>query len=224
MPSFEQRANIKFSVKLIRFFTEILALMNEAYGDEKLSQTQVYFWYKGFKDGRKSNAEYSRSGQPLTSTTNRNIGQKKKVRPDNSKGKVILVVFFDYQGLVYHEFIKDRFLLINRHTNKYLCTFVMRYRTKRNQLVKSKYWKLLHIEGMENNRRKLWLKIIRLSPSPQAASIEETKPFPVRNLFVPFLLDVQTLLSGISVCLFHLCPSCVAFHHDCTVELTSRFV
>ncbi|UYV68418.1 hypothetical protein LAZ67_5004276 [Cordylochernes scorpioides] len=31
----------------------------------------------------------------------------------------------------------------------------------------------------------------------------------------------QTLLSVISVCLFHLWPSCVAFHHDCTVELTS---
>ncbi|UYV67994.1 hypothetical protein LAZ67_5002740 [Cordylochernes scorpioides] len=42
-----------------------------------------------------------------------------------------------------------------------------------------------------------------------------------RNLLVPFLLDVQTLLSGISICLFHLWPSCVAFHHDCTVELTS---
>ncbi|UYV65175.1 K02A2.6-like [Cordylochernes scorpioides] len=34
----------------------------------------------------------------------------------------------------------------------------------------------------------------------------------------------QTLLRGISVCLFHLWPHCFAFHHDCTVEVTSRFV
>ncbi|UYV70938.1 hypothetical protein LAZ67_8001169 [Cordylochernes scorpioides] len=30
--------------------TEPLALMNEAYEEEKLSRTQVYFWYKRFKD------------------------------------------------------------------------------------------------------------------------------------------------------------------------------
>ncbi|UYV68489.1 hypothetical protein LAZ67_5004482 [Cordylochernes scorpioides] len=59
------------------------------------------------------------------------------------------------------------------------------------------------------------------STSPPDAPIKG-KPFPARILLVPFLLDVQTLLSGISVCLFHLWPSCVAFHHDCTVELTSR--
>ncbi|UYV63735.1 hypothetical protein LAZ67_2005461 [Cordylochernes scorpioides] len=52
-------------------------------------------------------------------------------------------------------------------------------------------------------------------------SYRGNQSFPARNLFVPFLLDVQTLLSGISVCLFHLWPSCVAFHHDCTVEVTS---
>ncbi|UYV85028.1 ATP2C1 [Cordylochernes scorpioides] len=54
---------------------ESLALMNEAYEDEKLSQRQVYFWYKCFKDGRKNIADDSRSGRPLTSTTVRNIGQ-----------------------------------------------------------------------------------------------------------------------------------------------------
>ncbi|UYV69680.1 hypothetical protein LAZ67_7000200 [Cordylochernes scorpioides] len=59
----------------MKSFTETLDLMNEAYEDEKLSRTQVYFWYKRFKDGRKSIAGDSRSGQPLTSTTDRNIGQ-----------------------------------------------------------------------------------------------------------------------------------------------------
>ncbi|UYV70760.1 hypothetical protein LAZ67_8000504 [Cordylochernes scorpioides] len=65
--------------------------------------------------------------------------RKKKVRPDKSKGKVMLVVFFDYQRLVYYEFIKSGLLLINRHTKKYLCAF-----KKRNQLFKLKHWKLLN--------------------------------------------------------------------------------
>ncbi|UYV76116.1 hypothetical protein LAZ67_13002615 [Cordylochernes scorpioides] len=54
---------------------ETSALMNVAYEDEKLSRTQVYFWYKRFKDGRKSIADDSRSGRALMSTTDRNIGQ-----------------------------------------------------------------------------------------------------------------------------------------------------
>ncbi|UYV76735.1 hypothetical protein LAZ67_14001911 [Cordylochernes scorpioides] len=74
MSSFEQRAIIKFCVTLKKYFTDTLALMNEAYENEKLSRTQVYFWYN-FKDGRKSIAEDPRSGQPLTSTTDCNIGQ-----------------------------------------------------------------------------------------------------------------------------------------------------
>ncbi|UYV67895.1 GVQW3 [Cordylochernes scorpioides] len=45
---------------------ETLALMNEAYEYEKLSRTQVNFWYKRFKDGRKSIADDSRSGRPLS--------------------------------------------------------------------------------------------------------------------------------------------------------------
>ncbi|UYV78645.1 hypothetical protein LAZ67_16002263 [Cordylochernes scorpioides] len=48
---------------------------SRAYEDEKLSRTQVYFWYKRFKDDRKSIADDSRSGRPLTSTMDRNIGQ-----------------------------------------------------------------------------------------------------------------------------------------------------
>ncbi|UYV76967.1 GVQW3 [Cordylochernes scorpioides] len=54
---------------------QTLALMNESYEDEKLSRTQVYSCYKRFKDGRKIIADDSSSGRPLTSTTDRNIGQ-----------------------------------------------------------------------------------------------------------------------------------------------------
>ncbi|UYV64123.1 hypothetical protein LAZ67_2006622 [Cordylochernes scorpioides] len=63
---------------------ERLVLMNEAYEDEKLAPTQIYFWYKRFKDGRKSIADDSKSGRPLTSTTDRNIGQVHLIKTANN--------------------------------------------------------------------------------------------------------------------------------------------
>ncbi|UYV65651.1 hypothetical protein LAZ67_3004955 [Cordylochernes scorpioides] len=79
--------------QMLRYLLETLVLMNEAYEDEKLSQTQVYFWYKRFKDGRKSIADDSRSGRPLMSTTDRNIGQlirsSRKILADDLKWRAV---------------------------------------------------------------------------------------------------------------------------------------
>ncbi|UYV74034.1 hypothetical protein LAZ67_11001888 [Cordylochernes scorpioides] len=85
--------------------SETLALMNEAYEDEILSRTQVYFWYKRFKDGRKSLADDSRSGRPLTSTTDRNIGQtiRRQSRSSRRKkmdAKVLGTKFQDFDGIL----------------------------------------------------------------------------------------------------------------------------
>ncbi|UYV70835.1 hypothetical protein LAZ67_8000785 [Cordylochernes scorpioides] len=70
---------------------EILALMNKAYENEILSRTQVYFWYKRFKDGRKSIGDDSRSGRPLTSTTDRKIGQWKLLHDNGPAHRAIIV-------------------------------------------------------------------------------------------------------------------------------------
>ncbi|UYV75682.1 hypothetical protein LAZ67_13000992 [Cordylochernes scorpioides] len=87
-------------------FTETLALMNEAYEDEKLSRTQSYFWYKRFKDGRKSIADDSRSGRPLTSTTDRNIGQvrdliiaERKITIDNIS-EIFGISYGSFQNII----------------------------------------------------------------------------------------------------------------------------
>ncbi|UYV83085.1 hypothetical protein LAZ67_22002151 [Cordylochernes scorpioides] len=88
--SFEKRANIKFCVKLKKSSTETLALINEAYEDDKLSGTEVYLWYKRFKDGCKNITDDSRSGRPLTSTTDRNIGQRLPEKSRNGHLRSIL--------------------------------------------------------------------------------------------------------------------------------------
>ncbi|UYV64578.1 hypothetical protein LAZ67_3001238 [Cordylochernes scorpioides] len=69
-------------------------------------------------------------GRPIDGDTASDLPQRgefkpTKVRLDKSKGKIILVVFFDYQGLVYYEFIKEG-VTINK------------------QAYKEILWKLLH--------------------------------------------------------------------------------
>ncbi|UYV62581.1 hypothetical protein LAZ67_2001179 [Cordylochernes scorpioides] len=70
--------------------------------------------------------------------------RKKKVRLDKSKGKVMLVVFFDYQGLVYYEFIKEGVSINKQAYKEILVRLRDAIRRKRNQLFESKQWKLLH--------------------------------------------------------------------------------
>jgi hypothetical protein len=48
----EQRANVKFLTKLGKSATEMYNLLMEVYGDDCLSHTQVFEWFKRFKEGR----------------------------------------------------------------------------------------------------------------------------------------------------------------------------
>jgi hypothetical protein len=48
----EQRVNVKFLARLGAFATETFILLMEVYGDDCLSRTQVFDWFKRFKGGR----------------------------------------------------------------------------------------------------------------------------------------------------------------------------
>jgi hypothetical protein len=48
----EERAAIKFCVKLKKTGTETWEIMKTAYGEECLSRTIVFEWHKMFKEGR----------------------------------------------------------------------------------------------------------------------------------------------------------------------------
>jgi len=45
----EQPVNVKFCVKLGKSAAETYDLLKKVYGDECLSRTQVFEWFKGFK-------------------------------------------------------------------------------------------------------------------------------------------------------------------------------
>ena len=76
----EQRASIKFCVKLGKTFTETLEMLRKAFGDQALSRTTVYEWLKRFKKGRESLDDDERSGRPASRRTDKLV--KKNSRTD----------------------------------------------------------------------------------------------------------------------------------------------
>ncbi|XP_054715265.1 protein GVQW3-like [Uloborus diversus] len=75
----EQRLNIKFCVKLKKTPTETLQIINEVYGEEALSRTQVFQWHKNFREGRDDVHDEQRAGRPSTSHTDPNVQKVREV-------------------------------------------------------------------------------------------------------------------------------------------------
>ncbi|KAJ8954775.1 hypothetical protein NQ318_014885 [Aromia moschata] len=59
----DQRVNLKFLVKLGKTFTGAYAMLKEVYGNECLSSTQVFEWFKWFKMGREITEDDPRPGR-----------------------------------------------------------------------------------------------------------------------------------------------------------------
>jgi transposase len=69
----EQRAAIKFCVKLKKTATETFEMLKRAYGKECLSRTSVFQWHKRFKEGRESLQDDDWKGRPSTSRTEESV-------------------------------------------------------------------------------------------------------------------------------------------------------
>ena len=50
--SVEQQISLKFLVRLRKTPTEALKLLQEVYGDDKMSRTRLFEWHRRFKEGR----------------------------------------------------------------------------------------------------------------------------------------------------------------------------
>ncbi|UYV61954.1 hypothetical protein LAZ67_1007156, partial [Cordylochernes scorpioides] len=104
--------------------------------------------------------------------------RKKKVRLDKSKGKVMFVVFFDYQGLVYYKFIKDG-VTINKQAYKEIlvsCRILLTLLISAHQLLKEV--ELLKRNLAEKERLlEQWEK-----QKKKNAVLESRKPTEVRSL------------------------------------------
>ncbi|XP_039314693.1 protein GVQW3-like [Solenopsis invicta] len=69
----EQRYAIKFCVKLGKSATETLPLIQQAFGSDCLSKSQVFRWHKSFKEGQEEVTDEPRIGRPSTSRIDENV-------------------------------------------------------------------------------------------------------------------------------------------------------
>ena len=81
--STEQRIYIKFCFKIGKTATETDQLLQQAYGEDAMGRTQVFDWFR------------PTSPRP------------KMGRQVRSKTKVMLMAFFDSEGIVHHEYAPD---------------------------------------------------------------------------------------------------------------------
>jgi len=72
-PKIDQHYAVKFCVKLKKTFTQTQDMLKEAFGDDVMSRTQIYEWYKAFREGRENAEDEPRSGRPSTARTDENI-------------------------------------------------------------------------------------------------------------------------------------------------------
>jgi len=80
----EQRVCIKFCLKLGKNATETYTMIKTAFGDDSLSRSVIFEWFKRFKDGRQSTKDDPRSGRPSTSRNDDVVANiYEKVRNDH---------------------------------------------------------------------------------------------------------------------------------------------
>ena len=72
----EQRSAIKFCLRYA--ISAAVTYRIKAFGDETMSQQNIYKWYRDYKEGRERVDDLQRSGRPSTSIDDQNINKIKE--------------------------------------------------------------------------------------------------------------------------------------------------
>ena len=81
----EQRSAIKFCLWNDISAAETYRMLQKAFGDETMSQKNVYKWYIDLKEGRERVDDLQRSGRPSTSIDDQNINKIKEMVFENRR-------------------------------------------------------------------------------------------------------------------------------------------
>ena len=120
----EQSVCINFCVRLGKTGSETFEILKQAFGDLCMSRSRTFEWFGRFKNGRPSTANDDRSGRVSTATTPSKLEQVRAAvnqdrrctihdlcsqDPKNHyvkiKLKLMLICFFDQEGIVHREFV-----------------------------------------------------------------------------------------------------------------------
>ena len=83
--STEQRIYIKFCFKIGKTATETYKLLQQAYGEDAMGRTQVFDWFRRFKEGRTSVESDPCSGRPSTSRNEALIAKVRAIFRNNKR-------------------------------------------------------------------------------------------------------------------------------------------
>ena len=83
--STEQRICITFCFKIGKTTSETYRLLQQAYGEDAVGLTQVFDWFRRFKEGRTSVESDPRSGRPSTSRNEEMIAKVRNVVRNNTR-------------------------------------------------------------------------------------------------------------------------------------------
>ena len=83
--STEQRICIKFCFEIVKTGTETYQLLQHAYDEAAMGSTQVFDWFRRFKEGRTSVERDPRSGRPSTSRNEEMIAKVRTIVRNNRR-------------------------------------------------------------------------------------------------------------------------------------------
>ena len=92
-------------------------MLKKVYGDECLSRTQVFEWFKNFKEGREEIGGDQRPGRPSTSKTDANIEKVREIVRQNRRLSIRAVA-----ELINIEKKTVRQILYNNFNTKKVCS------------------------------------------------------------------------------------------------------
>jgi hypothetical protein len=115
----EQRAGIKYCVKLNKTATETFEILKSACGEEYLSRRSVFEWHK------------------------RHI-EAQKLRMQKSRVKTMLTAFYDAKGIIHHESVPEKRTVHGKLHKGVIRRLVARVHGVRPEFQESGSWYLLH--------------------------------------------------------------------------------
>jgi len=83
--STEQRICMKFCFKIGKTAAKTYQLLQQAYGEDAMGRTQVFVWFRRFKEGRSSVESDPRSGRPSTSRNEEMIAEVRTIVRNNRR-------------------------------------------------------------------------------------------------------------------------------------------
>ena len=83
--STEQHICIKFCFKIGKTAKETYQLLQPAYGENAMGRTQVFDWFRRFKEGRTSVESDPRSGRPSTSRNEEIVAKVRTIVRSNRR-------------------------------------------------------------------------------------------------------------------------------------------